>query len=521
QHLVIAAATRDLIPYISDAVPGWFQAFITLFDPKGKKVGYADHFRFQQDPLIEYEVAEDGEYSLEIHDSIYRGREDFVYRITAGELPFVTDVFPLGGKAGSKSKLEIKGWNLPVSKLTEDNKRKAPGIYPVSVRKGEWTSNQMPFAVDTLKESSEKEANDRKERAQKIKLPLIVNGRIDKPGDCDVFRFDGRAGQQVVAEVLARRLDSPLDSVLKLTDANGKQIAFNDDYEDRGMGLMTFQADSWLSATLPAKGRYYLYLRDREEKGGPDYAYRLRISAPRPDFELRITPASINARAGSTVPVTVYAVRRDGFAGDIALKLKDAPSGFSLDGGWIPSGQDQVRLTLTIPPTRMDQPLALHVEGRANIQGHEVTRPGVPAENMMQAFAYHHLVPAHDWMVRVLGSGRYRLDWRLAANKPVKVPAGGTAPVKVTVPLKRLPGPVHLTLNEPPQGIAIQNISRTKDGVSFLLRADSAKAKAGLKGNLIVDAFTERAAKEKEKPVMRTVPLGTLPAIPFEIVASR
>ena len=32
--------------------------------------------------------------------AIYRGREDFVYRITIGELPFVTSIFPLGGRAG-------------------------------------------------------------------------------------------------------------------------------------------------------------------------------------------------------------------------------------------------------------------------------------------------------------------------------------------------------------------------------------------------------------------------------------
>ena len=37
---------------------------------------------------------------IEINDAIYRGREDFVYRITIGELPFVTSIFPLGGPAG-------------------------------------------------------------------------------------------------------------------------------------------------------------------------------------------------------------------------------------------------------------------------------------------------------------------------------------------------------------------------------------------------------------------------------------
>ena len=143
-----------------------------------------------------------------------------------------------------------------------DAKDKTPGIYPLSVRKGDMISNTMPFAVDTLPECLEKEPNDSPQTAQAVTLPVIVNGRIDRPGDWDVFRFEGRAGQQIVAEVYARRLESPLDCVLKLTDAAGKQLAFNDDHEDKGDGLNTHHADSLIQLhaagrrdLLPAPGR--------------------------------------------------------------------------------------------------------------------------------------------------------------------------------------------------------------------------------------------------------------------------
>ena len=78
---MVAAKARELIPYISDAVPGWFQATLGLTDSQGREVQYADHFLFHPDPVLYYEIPEDGDYTLEIHDSIYRGREDFVYRI--------------------------------------------------------------------------------------------------------------------------------------------------------------------------------------------------------------------------------------------------------------------------------------------------------------------------------------------------------------------------------------------------------------------------------------------------------
>ena len=271
---------------------------------------------------------------IEISDALYRGREDFVYRITLGELPFVTSIFPLGGKAGTPATIAIQGWNLPMCEQTLDYRE--PGIFPVAIRYAGRISNYVPFAVDTLPECFEREPDNSSTNAQPVTLPILVNGRIDAPGDVDVFRFDGHAGDQVVAEVYARRLDSPLDSVLKLTDAGGRQLACNDDYEDKGSGLDTHHADSCLTATLPANGPYYIHLWDAQQKGGRAHGYRLRITPPRPDFALRVVPSALSVRSGTSVPITVYALRRDGFAGEIALALKNAPrrvQAFNRPGG--------------------------------------------------------------------------------------------------------------------------------------------------------------------------------------------
>ena len=405
-RLVMAASARELTPYLADAVPGWFQATLTLYDASGNEVAYADDYRFNPDPVLFYEIPKDGEYVLEIKDAIYRGREDFVYRITVGEMPFVTSIFPLGGKAGTDTTVQMKGWNLPADELKLDANDKEPGVVPVSLRRDKLVSNHVPFAVGTLPECLEKEGNNNHVDAQKITLPVIVNGRIDKPGDCDVFGFKGNAGDEVVAEVYARRLNSPLDSVLKLTNANGKQLMFNDDHEDKGAGLTTHHADSLLSTTLPTDGFYYIHISDAQTKGGEAYGYRLRISPPRPDFELRVVPSSINARAGATVPITVYALRKDGFAGDITVTLKDAPNGFTLRGNRVPADKDQVNLALSVPAGPIKEAISLSLEGRAEIQDQEVVRPAVPADDMEQAFIYHHLVPAKELKVAVIGRAK-------------------------------------------------------------------------------------------------------------------
>ncbi|MCX7008291.1 MAG: PPC domain-containing protein [Kiritimatiellaeota bacterium] len=98
QRLVISSLARQLVPYVADAVPGWFQPVLVLYDAKGKEVAYDDDYRFKPDPVILFDVPKTGDYVLAIYDAIYRGREDFGYRITVSELPFVTSIFPLGGR---------------------------------------------------------------------------------------------------------------------------------------------------------------------------------------------------------------------------------------------------------------------------------------------------------------------------------------------------------------------------------------------------------------------------------------
>ena len=522
ERLVFAVRARRLAPYLADAVPGWFQAVLSLYDSEGRELAYVDDYRFSPDPVILYEIRADGRYLLEIRDSIYRGREDFVYRIDAGRLPFVTSVFPLGGRAGVATTVALAGWNLSADSLALGAEKMCEGLTHLRARGGELVSNRVPFIVDTLPERGDEEPNDAPDAAQRIDLPVIVNGRIGAPGDCDVFRFEGRAGDEIVAEVRARRLGSPLDSIIRLTDAGGRQIAVNDDCEDKGAGLLTHHADSWLRATLPAGGAYCVQVGDMQRKGGAEYAYRLRVSPPRHDFELRAVPSSINARPGATVPLLVHALRKDGFTGDIAIVLCNAPPGFALHGGRVPGGQDQVRLTLALPPAPLGEPCALRLEGRATIDGREVVRRVVPADDLMQAFAYRHLVPAGELAVASQGRPAPRAQARIAGDMPVRIPAGGTRRVLVETSARGLLNNADLALDEPPEGIAIKAANPSRGGVEIVFGADAAKAAPGLKGNLIVAVFAKRAAKAGAAPpkgAQRAAPLTMLPAIPFEIVA--
>lgn len=522
--LVISASARELIPYLADAVPGWFQATLKLYDGKGKAVAYTDDYRFHPDPILFYEVPEDGEYVLEIKDAIYRGREDFVYRIVLGEIPFVTGIFPLGGKVGSLTKLELAGWNLPSPETDFDGRGMKPGTASICASSGDRISNKVPFRLDTLSDCLENEPNDDPEKAQEIKLPIIINGRINKPGDWDVFCFKGRSGDEIVAEVHARRLESSLDSMLRLTDKEGKQLAVNDDYVDKGAGLTTHHADSRLSVKLPEDGTYYIYLGDTQHKGGSEYGYRLRVSSVQPDFELRVVPSCISGRAGRTVPITVYALRHDGFSGPVTLGLKDSPKGYLLSGGWIPADQEMMRMTLTLPLFPEKKDFVLQMTGKAVIDGKEVERTVVPAEDMMQAFLYRHLVPMKDWVVGITGKSKVGPPMTLAGKSPLKLSLGEKTQFSLTGTKGPLLSKISLELSDPPDGISISEWMPGKDGgLSITLDVDANLVKPGLTGNLIVGVFIENAAKTKDgkqKPGMR-FQLGVLPAIPFEVIGEQ
>jgi hypothetical protein len=248
----------------------------------------------------------------------------------------------------------------------------------------------------------------------------------------------------------------------------------------------------------------------------------LRVSPPRPDFALRVVPSSLNVRGGSSVPLTVYALRRDGLTNEITLTLNDAPAGFRLAGGKVPANQDQVRITLLAPPAPTEEPLRLSLEGRAFIQGSPVVHPAVPAEDMMQAFAYRHLVPAKELDVTVAGRFMNRTPLKILSDTPVQIPAGGTARVRVSTPASGFGNRFQLELNEPPEGIALGKVSPVREGTEFELQSDAAKAKPGLKGNLIVSILqgpaSASAPKNKKQANQRRLSVGTLPAIPFEVV---
>ena len=191
---MISAEARSLNPYLADAVPGWFQAVLALYDEKGREVAFADDYRFDPDPVLLYEVPETGVYELEVRDAIYRGRQDFVYRVSVSEQPFVETVFPAWRRAMATgpSRPSAAGTSAAAASCSTPAPAPTRSARRMLQRSG-MVSNAVSYAVDDLPEIDEREPNGPPSRAL-VDLPLIVNGRIAAAGDVDVFQFKGRRG---------------------------------------------------------------------------------------------------------------------------------------------------------------------------------------------------------------------------------------------------------------------------------------------------------------------------------------
>jgi hypothetical protein len=513
QQLVVEIFARALIPYIADAVPGWFQAIVSLYDPQGKEVAMADDFRFNPDPVLFYEVPADGLYGLAVRDSIYRGREDFVYRVKIGEVPFITSVFPLGAPRGDKPvTVKLTGKNLPSDTLTVPVDAKAPAVQLLSVIRDGLVSNRVPFAVGSLPEVLEAEGG----KSQKVSMPVVVNGRLRAPGEKDSYAFAGKKGQTVSVDVQARRLGSPLDAYVTLFNGRGEKLAENDDLKDKAEGLLTHHADAGLVFKLPEDGTYTVTLHDTQGKGGEEYAYRLRISMPVPGFELRATPSELGVPRGGSAPLTLHAIRKDGFTGEIRVSLDKASApGLTLDGGIIPEGSEKVRMTISASDKAAAATLFPQLQGTAVVDGKTVTCPVVPAEEFMQAFIYIHLVPAKAQVVTVEeDTAPFSGSIRLPPEGYVTLPRGKETsfPVMVT----RRPGfmgPIRFQLVDPPKGVTAGRggVLPGRDVGLMTVRVES-DAEVKSTENLVISGVmfiadpSAEGARPLEKPAPKAAP---------------
>lgn len=347
--------------------------FLSLNDSRGRLIT-SKMDGFDRDPRLVHTFKTAGRYLLQVRDSMYRGGPGYTYRLSLGRLPVVTRWSPLGGRRGSTVQVALKGINLGGTTtlnaaLPADAARDRLRLLPQT---SAGPANPVDLLLDDAPEVVEAEPNDSQKTPMRPNgFPLVLSGWIERPGDRDVYAFAAKEKQTVLLDAEARRIGSRLDSVMRVLDATGKELAANDDAVGK---------DSRLSFTAPAAGEYLVEVRNLTPQGGDEYYYRLKISdPPAADFSLTLSPDNPVVPAGAAVAVTVTA-NRTGYGGEIPLRVENLPPGVTASPAVFRAGQNTAVFTLSAAPDARPAHALPRVVGTARIGERMVERAAAGRE---------------------------------------------------------------------------------------------------------------------------------------------
>lgn len=167
------------------------------------------------------------------------------------------------------------------------------GIGAVRVGTTNGPSELQLVMLDHLPPVAKSSANGTMDTAQELPLPACIDG-FGTPRAFDYFKLNAAKGARLSVEILANRLGSPFDPVLRLLDESGRELIYCDDAP--GVG-----ADARFSYQVAEAGTYFIEVRDTRYQGGPKYFYRLRAGdfplQPIPFLPLQQLPAATRRRA--------------------------------------------------------------------------------------------------------------------------------------------------------------------------------------------------------------------------------
>lgn len=416
---------------------------LALQDASGRTVDRASSTR-NGDAMLDFVAESDGGYLLRVNDLTFRGGDDHFYRLTLSTGPWIDFVDPPVVKAGGETTVTVYGRNLPGGQKAEgmaidgrpleklsvtiqgpadpaagdlalDTMVRPADVgvdflsYRLTTPKGR--SNPVRLMVADQVPEGEIEPNNEPDKAQAVKLPADVVGRLEPRGDRDGYLFEAKKGDKVWIEVFSQRLGVPMDPAITVQQvgASDKGATLKDlqDVDDQPSPMPKMAnnmerryrmapEDPGILFSAPEDGKYRVIVRDLYGGGyeDPRFMYRLVIRPARPDFRLvafpveafpaenRLNPSACVIRRGGVERVRVVAVRREGFAGSIRIEAEQLPKGLSARPVVIPPESTSAELILRAEADAPGFWGSVRVVGKSEVDGKTVGRSVQSAEVM-------------------------------------------------------------------------------------------------------------------------------------------
>ena len=322
--------------------------------------------------VLEFDVAEDANYIVKVHDLTFSGNRFYFFRL------LVREATAASGRSRMASTKEVNQFSWPPHGLADTTAR-------------------------------ETEPNDWGEQSQPITLPCDLHGSFYPEADVDSYQFTAKKGETWWVEVASERLGCPTDpsvvvqrvvskdgqeelvDVAELMDIDSPVKRSSNGYSYDGPPYNAGSTDVLGKFDVPEDGTYRLQVTDLfgGARKDPSNVYRLIVRQAQPDFALiawamhmQLRNGDRNAlskpialRGGATIPFDVVAIRRDGFMGEIQIEMSDLPEGVTATGLTIGAGKSHGTLLVAAAENAPRGMRFAKLIGRAVVEGNTVERP--------------------------------------------------------------------------------------------------------------------------------------------------
>ncbi|QDT57174.1 putative subtilase-type serine protease precursor [Caulifigura coniformis] len=308
----------------------FFDPYLAILDEKKFEIATSDDTPLGwNDPSISFVAPADGRFTIELRDVSYNGDGNAYYLMHVGKFPLPAAISPLGGKPGETVNVQFLG--DPLGEFTKPFVVPQPGdeglVYVEAAGDTGVAPSSFPFRSSPLENVLEQEPNETVKEAIAAPAPGAWNGKLDKPGDIDCYKFTAKKGQVFDINVYGRRLRTAIDAVLTIRKADGGGLASNDDNRN---------PDSYVRFTAPADGEYIAEIRDQLRNGGPGYTYRIeatavtpRVSATTAEIRRYVLPNFAIPQGGAHG--YQMTVARQDVGGAVRMIAENLPKGVTLD----------------------------------------------------------------------------------------------------------------------------------------------------------------------------------------------
>jgi hypothetical protein len=424
---------------------------MTLSSAAGKDLMQSKPYYHRTDTLLDFIAPADGDYLVRVHDMTFRG--GLPYRLVISNYPHIEQVFPMAVVPGENAELTLVGRNLsggkradrlkihddPLEQLTwkfnpagNANLRLAiPGrfsfirhmpspslnarglqVWPDGM-KNALTPITVSFAEAPI--TLEKEPNDTPETAQPIKLPTVICGRFDKPGDADWHSFTAKQGDSFAVDLLCERLELPGDPYVIVFDSKGNEIATFDDHGINFNALAQANRDPLGVLRIPADGKYRLFVQERYRNGGARYQYVLKITNVEPDFypvvfhETPNEPSCPCVRQGGSAFCELCLNRRN-YQGPLVIEVEGLPTGVTCAPVHVSPQAQFATIVFTATPDAPEWAGAIRLNARAMIAGKKIEREVRPVQRRWPIANINTSVMLRESCLAVRGKAPYAVQ---------------------------------------------------------------------------------------------------------------